>query len=147
GARPDHDARNRGAAPLGRRAQAERALQRQGAGRSQGGGHRRRRAPARQGSRLTRRFGAMELAELTLRPLQAPFGAEVTGIDLRSEPSAEVKKQILGAWHKYGLLVFRDQDLDEDQHLRVASIFGEISTASRYEGNDEYAESTEATKG
>eukprot|EP00439_Symbiodinium_sp_Y106_P013236 s7784_g1.t3 len=59
---------------------------------------------------------------LDLRPL-ASFGAEVRGLDLSSPdlPSGQLRTML---W-EHGLLLFRDQDLLEEDVLRVASAFAE----------------------
>jgi taurine dioxygenase len=69
---------------------------------------------------------------LSFRPLAPFLGAEVRGVDLSRELSAAIADELRAAWHRYGVLLFRDQHLDEEQQLRVGRIFGEISDDGEY---------------
>ena len=69
---------------------------------------------------------------LTIRPLSALFGAELSGVDLSQALPEKTCERIRGAWHQYGLLLFRGQHLDPEQQLRVATIFGTISNDGEY---------------
>lgn len=64
--------------------------------------------------------------EITIRPLDAPFGAEVRGLDdpARLDAAAETLRE---AWKRYALLLFRDLAIDAEQQLRIAAVFGEVS--------------------
>ena len=44
---------------------------------------------------------------LQLRPLHPTLGAEVLGVDLRHLDDATFA-QIVGAWHRYSILLFRN---------------------------------------
>jgi taurine dioxygenase len=72
------------------------------------------------------------VSELEFRPVSTVAGVEVIGIDLRDEPSILTKQLLRQAWHKYAILLFRDQQLGEDDQLRVGRIFGEISNEGEY---------------
>ena len=61
---------------------------------------------------------------LTIKPLAAPLGAEVTGIDLRQPQSADVRKKLYDAWVEHAVLVIRDQKLEPAEFLDAAQIFG-----------------------
>jgi alpha-ketoglutarate-dependent taurine dioxygenase len=74
----------------------------------------------------------MTPVRLAVRPLAPLFGAEITGVDLREELSESTQDRIRDAWHEHGLLLFRGQELDPDQQLRVAKIFGTISSEGEY---------------
>ena len=63
---------------------------------------------------------------LTVRPKDAPLGAEITGVDLSQPVDEETFAQILEAWHEYMVLVFPDQDLDEDAQAAFARRFGDL---------------------
>jgi taurine dioxygenase len=65
------------------------------------------------------------LTDLDVRPLSANIGAELRGIDLKSEISDEDVAQIRQALLDHKVIFFPDQHLDADQHLAVASLFGE----------------------
>ena len=63
---------------------------------------------------------------MRLSPLHDDFGAEVHGVDLR-EVSKEVGyEDIRAAFEKHSLLLFRDQNLDDDEHLTFARLFGPL---------------------
>jgi taurine dioxygenase len=52
-------------------------------------------------------------------------GAEISGIDLR-DVSAGLTQDLLGQLAEHGVLFFRDQTLDTDQHKTLARKFGKI---------------------
>ena len=63
---------------------------------------------------------------LQLRPIHPTFGAEIHGVDFThiSEPTMEEIRQALG---KYGVLVFRNTGMTDDQFVDWGSRFGEIA--------------------
>jgi len=63
---------------------------------------------------------------LTITPLVAPLGAEVTGIDLREILDKETADRIYAAWLDHIVLVFRDQELSKDEQLAFAGHFGSV---------------------
>jgi taurine dioxygenase len=63
--------------------------------------------------------------ELTIKPIKPEFGAEITGVDFKQPISPEVAAALNQAWHRYAVLVFRNQPLSPEQFLRVAEVFGE----------------------
>jgi len=64
--------------------------------------------------------------KLVLRSLHDQFGVEVKGIDLRTVTETRGYPQIRAAFEAHSLLLFRDQDLDEAAHRRLAELFGPI---------------------
>ena len=58
--------------------------------------------------------------KLNIKPLHPVFAAEITGIDLRTLPSAELRRALDDAMDEYAVVVVRDQLLDDDQHLAFA---------------------------
>ena len=54
---------------------------------------------------------------LSFKPLTPVFAAEATGIDLRQPIDAATAAAIEAAMDRYGVLVFRRQNLDEDQQM------------------------------
>ena len=58
-------------------------------------------------------------------PLNESFGVEVHDIDLAALTS-ESASEINQAWFEHGLLVFRDQELSQDDHQGLAEQLGEI---------------------
>ena len=62
----------------------------------------------------------------------ARFGVEVHDVDLRGL-DAGARDELREGFRRHKLLLFRDQDLSDDEHVDVASSFGDIA----YEGREE----------
>jgi taurine dioxygenase len=69
---------------------------------------------------------AQKTPAFTLKPLAAPLGAEVTGIDLAQPVDAATRKALHDAWVKHAVLVIRGQKLTPQQFAAAAGIFGEL---------------------
>ncbi|KAG1648571.1 putative ABC transporter ATP-binding protein [Nymphon striatum] len=69
------------------------------------------------------RRGGLVLS-LQLAPLTGAVGAVVHGVELRSVDS-EQAQQLRDAWHRHGVLFFRNQHLSDEEHVQAAHIFGE----------------------
>jgi len=67
---------------------------------------------------------------ITIEPLSSAIGAEIRGVDLRDTLSGDVVTQIIGAFYEHGVILFRNQELTEDQQLRFAGHFGELGERS-----------------
>ena len=71
------------------------------------------------------------LTGLDIRPLSDALGAEIRGVDL-SQPMDDVTAaEIRDAWHEHIVLLFRNQDISEDQQVNFAEKFGIVGTRSR----------------
>jgi taurine dioxygenase len=73
---------------------------------------------------------------LAVRPLTAAIGAEITGVDLGAPPDAATVAAIRAALLEHLVLFFRDQHIDDEQHLAFAHAFGPLSispVATRYQ--------------
>jgi alpha-ketoglutarate-dependent 2,4-dichlorophenoxyacetate dioxygenase len=68
---------------------------------------------------------------LDLRPLHPLFVAEASGVDLARPLAPETVRAIDGAMDRYGVLVFRDQPLDQDQQIAFARGFGTLDIGLR----------------
>jgi alpha-ketoglutarate-dependent taurine dioxygenase len=64
-------------------------------------------------------------------PLSRYIGAELRGIDLRTKPDAETIRAIYQAWLDHLVIIFPDQDLSQEDLVRVTGYFGEIGELSR----------------
>src|SRR5271166_3302890 len=64
---------------------------------------------------------------LTAVPLSPAIGAEIVGLDLRAPLDDAQFEEILEAWHRYCVLLFRNQHLETEDQLRFAGRFGELS--------------------
>jgi taurine dioxygenase len=80
-------------------------------------------------------------------PIARSLGAIVTGIDLRERLSDDDFAVIYGALMQHLVLFFRDQDLDDDQHLAFATRFGapNVYPTTRAQGLDRPIEFIEDT--
>jgi taurine dioxygenase len=68
---------------------------------------------------------------LDITRISDALGAEIAGLDLREPLDSATVAAIEDAWHEHIVLVFRDQDLDEDAQLRFAAQFGELGERAR----------------
>src|SRR6516165_12822885 len=62
--------------------------------------------------------------EIGVRPLSASIGAEIIGIDLSQPMSDALFAKVLDAWHQNLVILFRDQQLSEDDQVRFGARFG-----------------------
>lgn len=60
-----------------------------------------------------------------VRQLHAHFFGEVTGLDLRKPLDEATVKAVTAAIDQQGVLVFREQQIDDDDQLRFSSYFGQ----------------------
>lgn len=63
---------------------------------------------------------------LRITPLHPFFFAEVSGVDLRHKLAPGVAAEIEAAMDRHAVLVFRGQDIDDDQQMDFARCFGEL---------------------
>ena len=65
---------------------------------------------------------------MTLRfePIHPLFGAEVSGIDLKTPLAPATVAAIDAAMDRYAVLVFRDQPMDQDEQIRFTRQFGPL---------------------
>ena len=63
---------------------------------------------------------------LSLRALHPSLGVEVSGIDLGLPLDASTRAEIVAAWETHGVLVFRDGDISDDEHVAFSRNFGEL---------------------
>ena len=64
--------------------------------------------------------------ELSISPVQGRFVAEVSGVDLSKPMSDTCFARIHDAFLAHSILVFRDQVLDNEQHIAFSRRFGDI---------------------
>lgn len=62
-----------------------------------------------------------------VRPLSPAIGAEIMGIDLSRRLDDALFAQILNAWHQHLILLFRDQELNEEDQVQFAERFGPLA--------------------
>jgi taurine dioxygenase len=68
----------------------------------------------------------MSTALLTIEPMTAEIGAEISGVDLSRPLDEEVKAAVHDALLRHMVLVFRAQALSEDAHIAFAQQFGDV---------------------
>lgn len=68
---------------------------------------------------------------LQIRPLSPAGGAEIIGLDARTEPSPAIRDELRDAWRIHHFVLLRDQSLDAAEQLAFASLFGVVRTPSR----------------
>jgi taurine dioxygenase len=71
---------------------------------------------------------------LEVHPIAGALGAELAGVDLGADPDDATIADIRRALLAHGVIFFRDQELDAEQHKRLARRFGEIFIHPNYAG-------------
>lgn len=69
---------------------------------------------------------AIRQEPFSITPLDAPLGAEVQGFDARRDPGPQQILALKQALRDHHILIFHDQQLDDDQYLRFTSWFGTV---------------------
>src|SRR5260370_15840968 len=64
---------------------------------------------------------------ISITKLHPAIGAEIHGVDLSRPLDADTVRQIRDAWHEHTVLLFRVQQLSEDDQRRFASYFGQVA--------------------
>jgi taurine dioxygenase len=78
-----------------------------------------------------------DVLDITVTRLSPAGGAEISGVDLsRALTPAEVKA-VKEAWNENLVLVFRDQQLTQEQQLRFAANFGPLGERKVAQANDD----------
>lgn len=62
-----------------------------------------------------------------------PFGLEIKGLDLRMSCDQATIERVRDLWAEHGVLVFRDQSLDEADVVRFSACFGKLEIHVRQE--------------
>ena len=70
---------------------------------------------------------------LTVNPLHRRFGVEIPGLDLNSVTREKRYPEIRSAFETYSLLLFRNQSIDDDQHVELAKMFGPLEDRRAHE--------------
>ena len=63
---------------------------------------------------------------IEFKPLSFSLGAEVLGLKIKDSPSKEQIKLVREGFLKYGILLFREQDISREQHIGFSKLFGEL---------------------
>src|SRR5215469_4118323 len=65
---------------------------------------------------------------VSIRPLHAVFAGEVTGVDCREPLRAEEVSAIETGMDRYAVLVFREQNITDDEQIAFTRHFGELES-------------------
>ena len=68
----------------------------------------------------------MDRGSVSVTPLSAHTGAEITGVDLRGPVDTQTRKRLNQAFLDHSVIAIREQNLDAPQFLAAVKIFGEI---------------------
>ena len=71
---------------------------------------------------------------IELTPLHPTLGAEVRGVDLTRPVMPEVFAEIDAAFNRYGILVFPEQPVTDEQQLAFSRLFGPLEVNPNYAG-------------
>ena len=80
------------------------------------------------------------------KPLSAALGAEILGLDLSQPLATQAAVELENALGHYGVLVFRDQRLTQEQHIVLAESLGNIDVNRFFRPVDGYPEIAEVRK-
>jgi alpha-ketoglutarate-dependent 2,4-dichlorophenoxyacetate dioxygenase len=67
---------------------------------------------------------------IAVKQLHPLFVGEVDGVDLRRPVDAATAGEIIAAWDQYAVLVFRDQDIDDEQQIAFSAMLGPLGKTS-----------------
>ena len=68
----------------------------------------------------------MAYQRISVEPLTPAIGAEISNIDLREPLEDETYAEVRQALLEHGVIFFRDQPIDHEQHLAFGRRFGEL---------------------
>ncbi len=68
---------------------------------------------------------------MNINPISPICGAEITGLDLREALDAETVAAVRAAWHEHLVLVFRDQDMSDEDQVRFIGYLGTVGEYMR----------------
>jgi len=84
--------------------------------------------------------------ELTVTQIAGSLGAEISGIDLASDLGDDAATAIRAIWLEHQVVFFRDQHLDADRFLHLATRFGTPTPYPLVPGFDDHPEIIAVTK-
>ena len=71
---------------------------------------------------------------IQVTPLHPTLGAEVHGVDLTCTVTADVFAEVEAAFDRYGILVFPEQPVNDEQQLAFSQLFGPLEVNPNYAG-------------
>ena len=76
----------------------------------------------------------MRNSRIEVRPIAGACGAEIAGVRVGDDLDDTTIAEIRGALNEHGVVFFRDQEFDAEQHKAFARRFGEIFVHPNYKG-------------
>jgi taurine dioxygenase len=76
----------------------------------------------------------MRNSRIAVKPIAGACGAEIDGVDIAGDLDAGTIWEVRQALNGHGVVFFRDQDFDAEQHKAFARRFGEIFVHPNYRG-------------
>ena len=64
--------------------------------------------------------------DILFKPLSYSLGAEVLGLEIKKNPTSEQISLVREGLLKYGILLFRNQDISREQHIAFSQGFGKL---------------------
>jgi len=83
---------------------------------------------------------------IDVRQSAPALGAEIHGVDLAAGLSDEQFAEVRDAFHRYGVIFFRDQDITPEQHIAFAERWGAINVNRFFQAVDGYPMIAEVRK-
>ena len=71
------------------------------------------------------------MVSIKVEPISDAVGAKITNIDVGKEMTPDVLREVHQAWLDYQVLVFPEQQLDEEDQIRFTANFGEVGGRNR----------------
>jgi taurine dioxygenase len=78
--------------------------------------------------------------QLNIQPVTGVLGAQISGVDLASDLSADTVSELRGALLKHHVLFFRDQDLTPERQIAFGRRFGELDEHPFVNGRPDHPE-------
>ena len=69
---------------------------------------------------------ATAIADIDVRPLSDACGAEIVGVDLSKPLDTQTLNAVEQAWYEHLVIIFRDQDMSNDDQVRFCKYFGDL---------------------
>ena len=66
------------------------------------------------------------MTKVMTKPLHNHFGVEVEGIDLKTVTADNLFPELRLLFEQHSMLLFREQNIDENTHIRIAELFGPL---------------------
>lgn len=86
------------------------------------------------------------MTDITIQPISGYIGAEIQDVDLSQPLASDTVTQLKQALFQYGVIFFRDQELEPEDHIRMAESFGEIEINRFFKQVEGYPKVAEVRK-